>query len=201
MVPDAAVLPQVLPTERLQASGMPKPEIRGELRRIPNGHNVLNVASVWLQSFGLLAVAAWIDRWWVWPIAFVLMGRGVRALRHPRPRGRAPAAVLEPPRQRRRSGDGAWPTPPSCPFDLYRRSHFAHHKDEMGPNEPDLGLYRGYPITQASMRRKLTRDAVGNSGLEEPQGSAARRSRARSAGPRPCASRSPRWAWRSWSRS
>src|SRR5579862_4813149 len=75
MVPDAAELPQVLPTERLQSTGMPKPEIRNELRRIPNGHNALNVASVWLQSFGLLAVATWIDRWWVWPIAFVLMGR------------------------------------------------------------------------------------------------------------------------------
>ena len=43
----------------------------------------------------------------------------------------------------------------------YRRAHFAHHRDEMGPGEPDLGLYQGYPISRASFRRKLTRDAVG----------------------------------------
>ena len=32
----------------------------------------------------------------------------------------------------------------------YRRSHFAHHKEEFGPNEPDMKLYVGYPITRAS---------------------------------------------------
>jgi fatty acid desaturase len=169
MVPDAAVLPQVLPTERLQASGMPRPEIRNELRRIPNGHNALNVVSVWLQSFGLLALAAWIDRWWVWPIAFVLMGRAFALyaiLAH-----EAGHRLLF---SNRRANDtvGRWGLayPAFVPFDLYRRSHFAHHKDEMGPNEPDLGLYRGYPITHASMRRKLTRDAVGHSGWKNLKG-------------------------------
>src|SRR5262249_12382709 len=48
--------------------------------------------------------------------------------------------------------------------DLYRRAHMAHHKDEMGPDEPDRGLYAGYPITHASFRRKLTRDALFVSG-------------------------------------
>jgi fatty acid desaturase len=169
MVPEAAALPRVLPTERLQASGMPKPEIRNELRRIPNGHNALNVASVWLQSFGLLALAAWIDKWWVWPIAFVLMGRAFALyaiLAH-----EAGHRLLF---SNRRANDtvGRWGLayPAFVPFDLYRRSHFAHHKDEMGPNEPDLGLYRGYPITRASMRRKLTRDAYGNSGWKNLKG-------------------------------
>ena len=40
----------------------------------------------------------------------------------------------------------------------------AHHRDELGPDEPDLALYRGYPICRDSMRRKLVRDAVGISG-------------------------------------
>ena len=169
MVPDPALLPDVLPTERLQASGMPKPAIREELRRIPNGRNVLNVLSVWVQSFGLLALAAWIDRWWVWPIAFVLMGRafGLYAiLAH-----EAAHRLLF---SNRRANDtvGRWGLayPAFVPFDLYRRSHFAHHKDEMGPNEPDLNLYLGYPITRASMRRKLRRDATGNSGWKNLKG-------------------------------
>ena len=54
--------------------------------------------------------------------------------------------------------------PGFVPYDLYRRGHMAHHRDEMGPDEPDLDLYARYPITRASFRRKLTRYAFGNSG-------------------------------------
>ena len=35
----------------------------------------------------------------------------------------------------------------------YRRAHMAHHRDEMGPEEPDAGLYAGYPIPPDSLRR------------------------------------------------
>jgi len=61
---------------------------------------------------------------------------------------------------------GRWllAAPGFVPFDAYRRSHMAHHRDELGPEEPDAGLYAGYPISRASLRRKLTRDAVGISG-------------------------------------
>ena len=51
----------------------------------------------------------------------------------------------------------------------------AHHRDEMGPDEPDLDLYSGYPIPRASLRRKLTRDAVGISGWKNLAPLAARR--------------------------
>src|SRR5262249_40107067 len=54
--------------------------------------------------------------------------------------------------------------PDFTPIDSYRRGHFAHHRDEFGPDEPDIPLYRGYPITQASMRRKLIRDPRGSTG-------------------------------------
>jgi fatty acid desaturase len=54
--------------------------------------------------------------------------------------------------------------PGFLPLDVYRRGHLAHHGDEMGPDEPDLALYTGYPISRDSFRRKLTRDAVGISG-------------------------------------
>jgi fatty acid desaturase len=169
MVPDAALLVDVLPTDRLQASGMPRPAVREQLRRIPDGRNVLNVASVWAQSFGVLAVATWLDRWWGWVIAFLLMGRAFALyaiLGH-----EAAHRLLF---SNRRANDlvGRWGLsyPAFVPFDLYRRSHFAHHRDEMGPNEPDMAFYRGYPIARASMRRKLTRDALGNSGWKNLKG-------------------------------
>jgi fatty acid desaturase len=70
----------------------------------------------------------------------------------------------------RRANDlvGKWllDYPGLVPFDLYRRSHFAHHKDEFGPNEPDIPLYSGYPIPASSWRRKLFRDAIGSSGYK-----------------------------------
>jgi len=49
--------------------------------------------------------------------------------------------------------------------DAYRRVHMAHHREEFGPNEPDIALYANYPISAASWRRKLVRDAQGRTGL------------------------------------
>jgi fatty acid desaturase len=40
----------------------------------------------------------------------------------------------------------------------------AHHRREFGPDEPDRALYDGYPISRASFRRKLWRDATGRTG-------------------------------------
>ena len=37
--------------------------------------------------------------------------------------------------------------PTFAPTDGYRRVHMAHHRQEFGPDEPDLPLYVGYPIT------------------------------------------------------
>lgn len=41
----------------------------------------------------------------------------------------------------------------------------AHHRQEFGPNEPDIALYANYPITRHSFRRKLMRDAFGITGI------------------------------------
>jgi len=154
MVPPARVLPDVLPTERLTASGRPVPRLRSELRRIPGGRNAVTVIGAWAQSFGVVALAAYIDRWWAYAVAFL------HILGH-----EAAHRLLF---ARRRINDfvGRWllSYPAFTPFDLYRRVHMAHHKDEMGPEEPDVGLYSGYPISPESMRRKLIRDASGISG-------------------------------------
>jgi fatty acid desaturase len=48
--------------------------------------------------------------------------------------------------------------------DAYRRVHMAHHREEFGPEEPDLPLYVGYPIPADSFRRKMWRDATGRTG-------------------------------------
>jgi fatty acid desaturase len=163
VIPDRGVLPEVLPTDRLTDTGRPVPAVRAELRTIPGWRNLLTVAGAWIQSFGVVAAAVVIDRWWSYLVAFFLVGRGfalLNILAH-----EAAHRLLF---NHKRVNDfvGRWllAYPAFQPFDLYRRSHMAHHRDEMGPDEPDLALYSGYPISPASMRRKLTRDAVGISG-------------------------------------
>ena len=163
MAPDADRLPDVLPTERLSATGRPLPEIRAELRRVANVRNALSIVSCWAQAAAVIVGAAWIDRWWVWPIAVVLMGRSFALLNI---LGHESAHRLLFTRKGLNDAVGRWliAYPAFVPLDIYRRSHMAHHRDEMGPEEPDRGLYAGYPITRASFRRKMTRDALGNSG-------------------------------------
>ena len=165
MVPPNGALPDVLPTERLSDAGRPAPELRADLRRIPNVLNVGTVAGAWLQSFGVMALAAWVDRWWGYLIAFFLLGRAFALLNI---LGHEAAHRLLFTDKRANDFVGRWllAYPGWTPFDVYRRSHMAHHKDEMGPEEPDMALYSGYPITKASMRRKLVRDAFGISGYK-----------------------------------
>lgn len=160
MVPADDALPDVLPTDRLNARGVPTRNLRNDLRRIPNVRNGLTVAGAVAQSFGVVILGAWIHTWWSYLLAFVLMTRGhvcLNILAH------EAAHRLLFTNRRINDGVGRWLLgyPTFQPMLAYRRSHFAHHRDEMGPDEPDLALYAGYPIHSDSWRRKLTRDAIG----------------------------------------
>ena len=163
MVPPADRLPRTLPTERFREGGQPAPVLRQELRRIPNVRNVFTVASSWAQIVAVPVAAVWIGRWWAWPLAVVVMGRSFALLGI---LGHEAAHRLLFSNKLVNDRVGRWllSYPGFVPYDLYRRGHMAHHRDEMGPDEPDTELYARYPITRASFRRKMTRDALGNSG-------------------------------------
>jgi fatty acid desaturase len=169
MVPPVELRPDVLPTDRLLTNGKAVPDVRAELRRIPNVRNAFNVLSVWAQSFGLIALACWIGHSVMWVVTFVLMGRAFALYGI---LGHEAAHRLLFSKRWANDGFGRWGLsyPGFVPFDVYRRSHFAHHKDEMGPEEPDVNLYAHYPITRDSMGRKLRRDAFGNSGWKSLKG-------------------------------
>ncbi len=163
MVPPAAVLPDVLPTDRLTASGMPVPELRAELRRIDDRRNVGTLVLAWMHAAATIGLAMWIAHPVGYALTVVFMGpvfARLMIISH------EAAHKLLFTNKRANDWVGRWlfAYPSFVPLEIYRRGHFAHHRDELGPDEPDLGLYRGYPITRASMRRKLVRDAVGISG-------------------------------------
>jgi fatty acid desaturase len=169
MVPDARLLPSVLPSERLTASGVAVPELRAELRRVDSWRNAISVVSMYLQSFGLLgAVDLVVERtgWWLlWVATFFLMGRAHALF----------GILSHEGTHRLLFATQKWNDIVSnwliAPFSFssqegYRRSHMAHHRDPLGPNEPDKTLYADYPVTGPTLRRRLRRDATGESGYK-----------------------------------
>ncbi|MFM7067983.1 MAG: fatty acid desaturase [Actinomycetes bacterium] len=170
MEADPTLLPDALPTATLGPTGRPTGALRDELYRIPDLANIGHVVGLWIQSVGVLWLAAQIAdrvtspwRFVVWVAAFLLMGRAMvrfSILGH-----EAAHRLLF---TNRRANDliGGWLTayPAFVPLEAYRRGHMAHHKEEFGPNEPDIVLYAGYPITRDSWNRKLRRDADGETG-------------------------------------
>ena len=169
LVPSSAQLPDVLPTERLNERGMATRAWRDELRKINNVRNAVTVVGALAQTIGVVAVAGYLNTWWSYAVAFLSLGGGharLNILGH-----EAAHRLLF---SNRRANDlvGRWlMSYPSYQAMLaYRRSHFAHHRDEMGPEEPDLSLYSGYPIPPDSWRRKLRRDATGVSAYKNFRG-------------------------------
>jgi fatty acid desaturase len=163
MIPEPTLLAAVHPTDHITEVGRPTPEFRERLRRIPNARNALAVLALYAQTIAIVVVAVRLDNWFAWIAAFVLMGRAhaqFAALMH-----EAAHRLLF---RNRKVNDfvGRWLLgfPSFTPIDAYRRGHMAHHRDEFGPDEPDIPLYRGYPISRDSMRRKLVRDATGRTG-------------------------------------
>lgn len=163
MVPHADLLPEVLPTDRLTASGMPIPEVRVELRRIDDLRNAGSVVLCWVHAAVTIGLAIWIAHPLAYAAAVVLMGPVFARFAI---LGHEAAHKLLFTNKRANDLVGKWllASPAFVPFSLYRRSHFAHHKEEFGPHEPDLAFYVGYPVSRQSLRRKLVRDAVGISG-------------------------------------
>ena len=163
----AGMVPRLLPaahdTAAVRADGHAVPAFRAELRAIPSWRNAASVVLMYLQTGAVVYAGI---RWspWAWPACIVMMGRAhaqFASLMH-----EAAHRLLF---SNRRANDlvGRWLLgfPSFTSTDAYRRVHMAHHRQEFGPDEPDIALYRGYPIAPASFRRKLLRDATGRTGL------------------------------------
>jgi fatty acid desaturase len=158
-------LPQSQDTQHVSVDGRLSQEDRVRLRKIPSFKNAWSVAWLYGQNILLLAVTVRINHPLLWVVAFLLMGRAhaqFLSLMH-----EAAHRLLF---THKGTNDfvGNWllgyPTLTSTP--AYRRVHMAHHKREFGPNEPDVPLYANYPVTRASLRRKLVRDVTGQTGFK-----------------------------------
>ena len=160
MALDPAVLPRVVDNGFIAPDGRAFPSTRTELRRIPSLLNAWSVFFMYAQNVAIIAIAIRMNHPIVWIISFLLMGRmhaQFASLMH-----EAAHRLLF---KNRTANDwvGNWllgyPVITSTP--AYRRVHMAHHREEFGPDEPDIPLYANYPIERASLRRKLIRDLTG----------------------------------------
>lgn len=55
----------------------------------------------------------------------------------------------------------------NVPFAAYRDYHLQHHRHAGTDQDPDRWMVAAYPVTAASMRRKLIRDLTGQTGLRD----------------------------------
>ena len=165
MAPTIDSLPRVIDNPSISTDGRPVPELRAELRRIPSLLNAWSVLWCYGQNILILVAAVHFNHIALWLLAFLLMGRmhaQFASLMH-----EAAHRLLF---KHRGANDwvGNWllgfPVITSTP--AYRRVHMAHHREEFGPDEPDIPLYANYPITADSFRRKLVRDATGQTGIK-----------------------------------
>jgi fatty acid desaturase len=163
MVPPREFLVEGRETDLVHADGRPTREFRAELRRIPSLRNAGSVVSVYVQTIAVIWGAVHFGLPGVL-IGMLMMGRAYAQF----------ASLMHEAAHRllfanRPINDlvGRWLLgyPAWTSTDAYRRVHMAHHREEFGPDEPDIPLYEGYPISPASMRRKLTRDATGRTGI------------------------------------
>ncbi|MFM9136901.1 MAG: fatty acid desaturase family protein, partial [Actinomycetota bacterium] len=159
MVLDARAYPPVARETLIGADGRPTPEFRARLRRIPSVRNALSVASIYVQAAVVVGVSVRLDNIVVTAVAIVLMGRT-----HAQCLGLMHESVHRLLMRNKAVNDfvGRWLLgyPAFTNTDGYRIVHMAHHREEFGPNEPDVPLYANYPITRASFWRKMRRDAL-----------------------------------------
>lgn len=162
MTPRTLPVPSVSGT-RLRDDARPDAAWREELRRIPNVRNALSIVSMYGQTALIIGATVRLNHPAIWILGVLLMGRAhaqFMSLMH------EAAHRLLFSKKSLNDWAGRWLIgyPALTNTDAYRRVHMAHHRDEFGPEEPDIPLYANYPITRDSFRRKLWRDATGRTG-------------------------------------
>lgn len=139
------------------------------LRGVSNWKGLALVAHAW----GVIALAMAASVIWpnplVWLLAIMVVGcrqLGLAILMHEAAHG-----LLHP---NRKINDwvGQWLGAAPIGADLhgYRTYHLSHHKNVQTDKDPDLGLSAPFPVSKASLRRKIIRDLTGQTFFKQRVG-------------------------------
>jgi len=137
--------------------------------RVLRGKSDLVGALLVLHAWGLIFGAMALFVWWPNPLTFVpaVMVIGTRQLGMAILMHDAAHGLLF---DNRRLNDwaGVWlcGAPVGASMALYRPYHLTHHRRTQQADDPDLGLSAPFPITRASLRRKIVRDLAGQTAYQ-----------------------------------
>ncbi len=139
------------------------------LRRRSNGWGLALVAHAWtVIALAMGAAVIW-PHPLVWIVAGIVIGSrqlGLLILMHDAAHG----MLARTPRLNTMLGQGLCAWPMFADQHAYRRYHLRHHAHTLQAGDPDLLLTGHYPISRASLRRKLLRDLSGLTGLAQRRG-------------------------------
>jgi fatty acid desaturase len=124
------------------------------------------VAHAWLVIAGSMALVAWQPNPVTYVLAVALIGSrqlGLLILMHDGAHG----MLARTPVVNDLLSQWACAYPMFADTAVYRRYHLRHHARTMQDDDPDIVLTGHYPISRASLRRKLWRDLTGRTGYAQ----------------------------------
>ena len=163
----------------------PAPRVQPETFFTPAEWRLLSTRSSWrglaclLHCWATIGAAMTVGVLWPWAIPLVVMVIGTRqlglfVLMHDAAHG-----LLHP---NRRVNDKAAKWFGGSGLDVYRPYHLQHHRFVQQTADPDLVLSAPFPISPASLRRKIWRDLSGQTFVKQRFGALASALKARPAG-------------------
>jgi len=143
---------------RISPTALFSPDAWASFQRRSAWIGPLLVAHCW----GVILLAGAVGVVWPWliPLCVAVIGTrqlGLAILMHEAAHGGLS------PNARLNDGLGHWlcAVPIGASLSAYRPYHLAHHKFAQNPEDPDLILSAPFPVSPASLRRKLIRDLTG----------------------------------------
>lgn len=125
----------------------------------------LLVGHAWAVILGAMAVFAWWPGVLTYLLAVIVIGGrqlGLAILMH----DASHRALFASPRLNDWVGRYLCGAPVGAELRVYRPYHLQHHRHTQGPDDPDLELSAPFPISRASLRRKVRRDLLGLTGVQ-----------------------------------
>lgn len=141
------------------------PALRAELNRKSNWRGALEVAKDWALVFAGFGISLAWPHPLAWVVSVLLLAAamaGFAILQHEA----SHRSLFASAKVNDFVGEylAALPILQSMPG--YRAYHMTHHRLAGTPEDPDLVMTEGYPVSKASLRRKLLRDLSGSTGIK-----------------------------------
>lgn len=148
------------------ASSLLNPEQLANVRARSDVRGLWLVAHAWAVMIAAAAAVVWYPNVATYVFAVMVIGSrqlGLLILMHDAAHG----ALCKTPRLNHWLAQFACAFPTLADTAIYRAYHLQHHARTQQSDDPDIVLTGHYPITRASLRRKLWRDLSGQTGYAQ----------------------------------